>query len=49
MRAYLVKNNVPFDVAMSFSDADLLAWNVILHELDGASFDWETMRWRKRE
>ncbi len=47
MRAYLVKNNVPFDVAMSFDTANLLAWNVILNELDGASFDWEILKWRK--
>ena len=49
MRVHLVKNNVPFDVAMSFDETDLLAWNVILNELDGAAFDWDNMRWRKRE
>jgi hypothetical protein len=49
MRANLVKNNVPFDVAMSFDTANLLAWNVILNELEGASFDWEIMKWRKLE
>ena len=49
MRAFLVKNNVPFDVAMAFDAVDLLTWNVMLRELDGASFDWENMRWRKQE
>ena len=49
MRAFLVKNNVPFDVAMAFDEADLLAWNVILKELEGASFDWDIMKWRKGE
>ena len=43
MHGFLVKNNVPFDVATPFNAPDLLAWNVILQELDDGSFERETM------
>lgn len=48
-RLYLVKNGVPFDVAFSLDDIEATAFLIILHEMDGGTFDWSEMRWRRRD
>ena len=44
---FLVKNGIPFDVAFSLGPAEKVAYCVVMGELNGSSFDWETMSWRK--
>jgi len=48
MSMFLVKNNVPFDVAFSLGPAEKIAYCVAMGEIEGNSFDWETMSWRKK-
>ncbi|HEV8029799.1 MAG TPA: hypothetical protein VGP42_02150 [Stellaceae bacterium] len=48
MVLYLVKNNVPFDLAASLSADDLLLWSIVMGRFDGAEFDFERMRWKER-
>lgn len=49
MRLYLVKNNIPFDLAFSADDDWAFAAYVILVEMEGyTSFDWENEKWEKR-
>lgn len=41
----LVRQNVPFDVAFSLDWPELMAWNVVLGEIEsGKTFDWNRMR-----
>ena len=40
--------HIPFDVAMSLTNAELLGFTVIMGELDGGTFDWDNMEWEKR-
>jgi hypothetical protein len=48
----LVKNGVPFDVAFALAeggmDAELIAYQVVLGELDGGVFRWDRMEWEDR-
>ena len=46
-RLYLVKNNVPFDVAMSLEEHEVLAYAIIFGELDGGTWNWSTGQWDK--
>lgn len=48
-RLYLVRNGVPFDVAMSIDAEVRVAWVVILGQQDGYQFDWDTLTWSKRD
>ncbi|MGN6536411.1 MAG: hypothetical protein ACTHKQ_11870 [Mesorhizobium sp.] len=49
MTLYLVKNNVPFDVAFSLGPAEKLAYVVVIGEMDsGKRFNWATRTWVKR-
>ncbi len=48
-RLWLVKNGVPYDVALSLSRADVAAYGIIFGEFEGNSFDFTTMSWAKRE
>jgi hypothetical protein len=45
----LVKNNVPFDVAMSIPDEESLAYAVILGTFEGGKFSWDRMRWEDQK
>ncbi|MDA8112643.1 MAG: hypothetical protein M0T83_09335 [Nitrospiraceae bacterium] len=45
--AYLVKNGVPFDVACSMEDEDLVAWEIAFGELDGGTFNWSRMQFEE--
>ena len=48
-RLYLVKNGVPFDVAMSWPDDWVLAAFVIIGEHEGGEWDWSTRQWKEPE
>lgn len=45
---WLVKNGVPYDIAMEMSEAEILAHCVALGQFEGQEFDWNMMQWRKR-
>lgn len=45
MRSILLKNGVPYDVAMSMPEWMVLAHVVTFGTLDGGKFDWQRMRW----
>jgi hypothetical protein len=49
MVMFLVKNNVPFDVASGCDDVKRLAMVAAMIELDGQDFDWATLSGKKRE
>jgi len=46
----LIKGGVPFDIAWSMVECgmieDVIAWTVIMGELEGGEFDWDRMRWK---
>lgn len=44
-RLYLVKNNVPFDVAMSLEEHEAMAYAIVFGTLDGGRWNWSAMRW----
>lgn len=44
-----MKHGVPFDVAHSFDDVELLAYCVGLGEIEGGTFDWDRMRWVEKD
>lgn len=43
----MVKNGIPFDVAFSLDDTTRTAWSIIMAELEGQEFDWDTMDFKK--
>ena len=49
----MIKGGVPFDVAWAMVEccmhADVMAWTVIMGELEGGQFDWDRMRWKDIE
>ena len=47
-RLWLVKNGVPFDLAMELGDAESLAFGVIFGGFEGRAFDWKNMHWIER-
>jgi hypothetical protein len=46
----LIKGGVPFDVAWAMVECgmeeDVIAWIVIMGEIEGGEFDWRLMRWK---
>ena len=46
---WLVKNGVPFDVAFALDDVTRAAWSIIYSEMEGAEFDWNTMRFKEQK
>ncbi|MEW9304554.1 hypothetical protein ACETRX_03840 [Labrys portucalensis] len=48
MRLYLVKNGVPYDVALSLSSSEALAHYVVFGEFEGNKWDWKEMKWEPR-
>lgn len=40
---WLIKNGIPFDVAFSLDDIHRVGWSIIFAEMNGATFNWETM------
>ena len=46
---WLVKNNVPFDVAFSLRPKMRMAWSIIISEFDGSKFNWDQMRFEDPE
>jgi hypothetical protein len=46
---WLVRNNVPFDVAFSLRDHERFAWCVIFARFEGSDFDFATDKWKQRK
>jgi hypothetical protein len=46
---WLVKNGVPFDVAMSLDPNVGTAFSIIFSEFEGAEFDYGAWRFRERK
>lgn len=46
---WLVKNGVPFDVAFEVDDVTRAGWCIIFSEMEGQTFDFNTMSFRDRE
>jgi len=44
-----VKNGVPWDVAWSLEDGDVLAYCVAFGTFEGNEFDWQSMKWVERK
>ncbi len=44
-----MKNGVPFDVALSFSPRERLAWVVYFGRLEGGEWDFDRMEWVERK
>lgn len=43
----LVKNGVPWDVAVNLSEIELTAYCIAIGEMDGHEFDWRRMEWKQ--
>ena len=43
---WLVKNNIPIDVAFRLDDVTRTAFSIVFSEMEGAVFDWDAMRFR---
>ncbi len=46
---WLVRNNVPVDMAFALDDVTRAAWCIIFSEFEGRSFDVDRMRWKSQE
>jgi len=44
---WLVKNGVPFDVAFSLDDLERTAYAIAFSEMEGAKFNWDSMRFEE--
>ena len=47
-RAFLMKNGVPFDVAMSLELYEVIAFTIAFGEFDGNEFDFPNFRWKDK-
>ena len=48
-RLYLVKNHIPFDVAFSLEDHEVMAYAIVLGIIDGGKWSWASMSWEKND
>jgi hypothetical protein len=46
---WLVKHNVPFDVAFALDDVTRAAFSIVFSEFEGSKFDWERLRFEDPE
>lgn len=44
-----MKNGVPWDVAWSLEDTEVLAYCVTFGRFEGNEFDWQQMKWVERK
>ena len=44
-----MRNGVPFDVAFQIDDVTRAGWCIIFSEMEGAKFDFNTMRFENPE
>lgn len=44
---WLIKNGIPYDVALSLDDEELFAYCIIFSELEGSKFNWKLMRFEE--
>jgi hypothetical protein len=47
-RRFLVKMKVPYDVAYSLSDQDVMVECIAYGILEGNEWDWQSMSWKER-
>lgn len=45
---YLVKNGIPYDIAMNLDAVERDAFMIIFGTLDGSEFDWRSAKWKER-
>jgi len=45
----LVKNGVPWDVAMNLDPVERAAFSIAFGTIEGGKFDWEAGRWASRD
>jgi len=45
---FLIRSGIPFDVAFSLGPAEKLAYCVAMGEIEGSTFNWETMAWMEK-
>lgn len=48
MRCDLIRNGVPYDLAMVMETWKVLAHSVVFGTLSGGTFDWDRMQWRRK-
>ena len=46
---WLVKNGVPFDVAFALDEITRTGWCIIFSEMEGAVFNFQTMRYEEQK
>ena len=46
---WLVKNNIPFDVAFSLDDCERTAYAILFSEMEGNKFNFDTMRFEEQK
>jgi hypothetical protein len=44
----LVKNGIPWDVAVNLSHKERVAWAIIFGEIEGGEFDYRFMKWKEK-
>ena len=44
---WLVKNGVPFDVAFGMDDIKRTAFCIVMSEMEGSRFNWNTMQFEE--
>ena len=47
-RLYLVRNNIPFDVAFSLDNVTARGWALQFARMDGHDWDWDSGTWKKK-
>ncbi len=45
---WLVKNGVPYDVALSMDEIELAAHTIVFGECEGNVWSWDSMAWKTR-
>jgi hypothetical protein len=45
---WIVKNGVPWDVALGLDSIERMAFVVIFGGFEGGEFDWSSQQWKKR-
>ena len=46
-RRWLIKNGIPFDVAMAIDDETAAGWSIRFSIFEGGKFDWESKQFKR--
>lgn len=49
MRSWIIRNQVPFDVAWALEPAEALAYAVVFGKFEGQDFDWGRMEFFRKD